>query len=118
MKHKYTVSVHRAVYNDDSYQMYLDYDKEIHGKTENTKDSFERFLCQSPLYDPRNATEADRMPPKRKQNLQDKNRTFQDEGVYPKCHGTYHMYHKLDDKLFAIVSFFKIPHLITLMYDS
>ena len=29
-------------------------------------------------------------------------RTFKDEGVYPECMGTYHMYHRIDGKLIAV----------------
>lgn len=29
-------------------------------------------------------------------------RVFKDEGVYPECYGTYHMYHRIDGKLAAV----------------
>jgi len=29
-------------------------------------------------------------------------REFKDEGVYPECKGTYHMYHRIDGRLVAV----------------
>ena len=57
MKHKYTVSIVRAVFNKACFEVFKKYEASIHKKHDKSKASYENFLCQSPLYDPRHEDE-------------------------------------------------------------
>ena len=60
----------------------------------------ERFVCNSPVYDP----EKDEAFAKGASLIEtkdlDKLREFKDEGIYPGF-GSFHMYHRIDGKLIA-----------------
>jgi hypothetical protein len=60
---------------------------------------YERFLCNSCLYDPRD-------PNKRKTYDDllriDGDKEFKDVGVFPEYCGTYHFHHRIDGHLFAV----------------
>ena len=58
LKHKYTVSITRAIFDDDCFEVWKKYEFSIHNKKEKAKSSYESFLCQSPLYDPSNSADA------------------------------------------------------------
>ena len=51
-KHTYTVEITRAIFSEEKFEVYKKYQKHIHNK-EDDKATFDRFLCQSPLFDPR-----------------------------------------------------------------
>jgi len=67
------------------------------------------------LYDPRDTEEASKIP-NSKDTECDKTRVFKDEGVYPEFHGSYHMYHFLDEKLFAIGVIDITPNIVSSVY--
>lgn len=101
-KHKYTISIHRAMFTNELYELYLKYEKHVH-KKDRDKGQLKRFLCNSPLYD------SEKEPIKRdspsiwnSKGIDDKYHTFKDEGVYPEALGTYHFYHRIDGKLVAV----------------
>jgi arginyl-tRNA--protein-N-Asp/Glu arginylyltransferase len=52
-KHCYEISLHRALYTDELYEVYKKYEMAVH-KKERDKDQLKRFVCSSPVYDPKN----------------------------------------------------------------
>lgn len=97
LKHKYRVVIHRALFNEDAFNLYKIYQEKVHNDAEKaTKEGFCRFLCESPLYDPNDKSESHVKPDFESQETNDKDREFKDEGVYPQFCGSYHMYHYLD----------------------
>ena len=81
--------------------MYKKYELAVH-KKERPQDQLERFLCNSPVFDPDFEPEfADSTSLFTYRGLDDM-RVFKDEGVFPKAKGTYHMYHRLNGKLVAV----------------
>lgn len=50
-KHKYTIHLHRAVYTEELYALYKRYEQHVH-KKDRPPQQLQRFLCNSPLYDP------------------------------------------------------------------
>jgi len=52
LKRKYTVEIKKAVMDDECFAIWKKYELAVHNKKEKDRDSYERFLCQSPLYDP------------------------------------------------------------------
>lgn len=99
-KHKYTVSLHRAIWTEENLEMFKRFEKARFNK-DRTKSSYDGFLTNSPLYDPKDPKLRDRRPFKDASRLDGK-RLIQDEGVYPKLFGTYHIQHRIDGKLVAI----------------
>lgn len=79
--------------------MYKLYQSKIHKEDEKTPSSFDNFLCQSPLFDPKDSEEAEKPPAKTKP---DQRRARKDEGVWPEYLGSYHMIHRIDGKVFAV----------------
>ncbi|CAI2360824.1 unnamed protein product [Moneuplotes crassus] len=114
-KHKYSVKIFRAMVTDESFDVYKRYEESIHEKAEKQKSSYGRFLCWSPLYDPKDEVESKRKP-RTDQKDQDNDRVFKDEGVWPTFHGSYHMYHYLDDEVFAIGVIDITPNVISSVY--
>jgi arginine-tRNA-protein transferase len=45
MKHTYTVKIVRAVFQQESFEVFKKYEKSIHNKNDKAKSSYERFLC-------------------------------------------------------------------------
>ena len=61
-----------------------------------------RFLCNSPLYDPAKEPHKANHAMFYKSKYVDRElHEWKDEGVYPEALGTYHMYHRIDGKLVA-----------------
>lgn len=50
-KHKYTISLHRAVFTEELFDLYKRYEKAVHGKDRQPSE-LKDFLCNSPLFDP------------------------------------------------------------------
>lgn len=98
--HKYTVSLHRAICTEENLLMFKKFDKVQFGK-DRTKSSYDGFLTNSPLYDPKDPNFENKRPYKDLKRI-DGDRIFKDEGVYPEYYGTYHLCHRIDDKLIAI----------------
>lgn len=53
MKHVYTVEIKRAMYTDEAYEVYSAYQRNVHKSKSESKTGFKRFLCQVPLFDPK-----------------------------------------------------------------
>ena len=45
IKHKYTVEIVRAVFDQSCFEVFKKYELKIHGKTDKSKKSYDRFLC-------------------------------------------------------------------------
>jgi len=87
------------------------------------RDGFERFLCQAPLFDPNDVTDeaeskngSNRTLNRTNLDNPDEFRTLQDEGVWPKYKGGYHMLHRIDGKLIAIIVIDMTRNALTGMY--
>ena len=52
LQHQYTVEITRAMYTDETFEVFKKYEAHVHGKASKEKSGYDRFLCQSPLYDP------------------------------------------------------------------
>ena len=80
-KINYTISIHRAMFTDEIYDLYSRYEKAVHDR-ETKPDDLVTHLCNSPVYDP--VVEADTIgsefPPHEVEKLDEK-RVFKDEGV-------------------------------------
>jgi len=111
-RHHYSVSVHPAICTDESYNLYRLFNKAVFDK-DSTRGDFESFLCNSSLYDPQ-----DPEPHKSYSNQLrlDGDREFKDIGPVPEFNGGYHMYHRIDGKLFAITAFELIPSYLLSCY--
>ena len=73
----------------------------MHNKDKDKPKGYKRFLCESPLYDPRFPEER-KLPHFIENSTMDDHRELKDEGVFPKAYGSYHMIHRIDGKV-AIV---------------
>ena len=49
--HNYEIELHRAIFTEELYEMYVRYEKAVHGK-DRERDNLQRFLCNSPVYVP------------------------------------------------------------------
>jgi arginyl-tRNA--protein-N-Asp/Glu arginylyltransferase len=49
-KHVYTIELHRAMFTEELYELYIRYEKAVH-KKDRERDNLKRFLCNSPVYD-------------------------------------------------------------------
>ena len=85
----------------------------MHGEAKVQKRAgYERFLCQVPLFDPKDrASDQPEYLEERKLGSEkvmvrdgkpDDGRVLRDEGVWPKFKGGYHMLHRIDGELFAV----------------
>ena len=54
-KHTYTVQITRAVFSEESFEVFKKYQASIHDDKDKSKAGYERFLCQVPLFDPKDA---------------------------------------------------------------
>ncbi|CAI2361894.1 unnamed protein product [Moneuplotes crassus] len=99
-KHRYTVSLHRAICYEENLQVFRKFDY-IRFNKERVKSDFERFLTNSPLYDPKDPNFPNSRTFRDDAKI-DGERVFIDEGVSPKYFGSYHMHHRIDGRLVAI----------------
>lgn len=109
------------MYTDEAFAVYQAYQLSIHKEKKESRDQFEGFLCQVPLFDPEdqnipeNATDEEKQEYFKEQqngsarkvsgeNMKkpDGGRVLKNEGLWPKFKGGYHMLHKIDGKLFAV----------------
>jgi arginyl-tRNA--protein-N-Asp/Glu arginylyltransferase len=44
-KRVYTIEIKRAIYSDESFEIFKKYEEHVHGKSEKKPDGFKRFLC-------------------------------------------------------------------------
>ena len=84
----------------ESSNMFKKFMKAQFGKDE-TDDDFNRFLCNSPIFDETEPNFSEIEPLKDSKCI-DKFRVFEDEGVDRALKGSYHLYHRIDDVLVAI----------------
>jgi len=49
--HVYTIEIHKAMFNEEMYQVYHKYEMAIH-KKDRTREELKRYNCNSPLFDP------------------------------------------------------------------
>ena len=45
LKHRYTVTITKAVYDEESFQVYRKYQEKIHNEKEKQSEGYKRFLC-------------------------------------------------------------------------
>lgn len=109
--HKYTIEIYPAIATEESLKVFQSYEKHIHGKPNKTMSSFKDFLCESPLYDPNNPEDVKRPIP-----IDDTSKKFEDQGIWPKFLGSYHMYHRIDGKLVAVGVLDFTPHVASSVY--
>ena len=88
------------MFDPECFQVFQRYEKRVHDKDKENPSGYERFLCQSPLYDPR-FPEEQSLPHFESKHIDD-HRTKKDEGVFPTALGSYHMVHRIDGEV-AIV---------------
>ena len=88
------------MHNQECFDVFQKYEKRVHDKDKDSPKGYQRFLCESPLYDPRFPEE--QKLPHFNDNHMDDHRDRKDEGVFPKALGSYHMIHRIDGKV-AIV---------------
>ena len=101
-KHKYTIHLHRAVFTEELYALYKRYESHVH-KKEKTPSQLNRFLCNSPLYDPEYEPVKAQAPSfYTTANIDKTYHEWKDEGHCPEAKGTYHFYHRIDGKLVAV----------------
>jgi len=96
LKHAYTVELTRATFDKECFEVFKKYEAHIHKKDDKSKSSYERFLCQSPLYDPSVEKDSKWSP---YESHVDDTRTRKDEGIFPEALGSYHMIHRIDGKV-------------------
>jgi len=89
------------MFNEEMYELYKKYELAVHNK-ERPPDQMNRFICSSPVYDENLDHEIINRPSPLTFDELDRNRVFQDEGIFPQKKGTYHMYHRLNGKLVAV----------------
>ena len=53
MAHTYTIEITRAMHNQECFDVFQKYEKRVHDKDKDSPKGYQRFLCESPLYDPR-----------------------------------------------------------------
>ena len=101
-KHKYTIHLHRAVFTEELYALYKRYELHVH-KKERPPSQLQRFLCNSPLFDPAmEPQKANACMLFNSAKIDQTYHTWQDEGHCPLTMGTYHFYHRIDGKLVAV----------------
>jgi arginine-tRNA-protein transferase len=98
LKRKYTINLENAMFSNEKYEVYRKYQIAVHGdKPEKvTTDGFSRFLCDSPLFD-------------------NKSRSVTKE-IHPKKYGSYHLVHKIDNRIFAVGVLDILPTSISSVY--
>lgn len=98
--HIYTIQITNSMFTEEICEVYLKYEKAVH-KRDRDPNQLQRFLCNSPVYDPERDTEIANSPSVLFNFELDKKRTYKDEGVYPGL-GSYFMQHRIDGKLIAV----------------
>lgn len=121
-KHAYTIEITRAMYSEEVYQCYRKYQAQINGVPSTSKQDFEEFLCQVPLFDPTDSDVSSSLPEDDEQfeleqevrsgssravtaknkGRPDDLRELRFEGMYPQFRGGYHMLHRIDGELMAV----------------
>lgn len=102
-KHLYEISVHRAIFTEELYELYRTYEKQVHDREVEDHETLNSHLCSSPAYDPENPNDrylAERPAPLESKEI-DVGKVFKDEGLYPGL-GSFHIYHRLDGKLVGV----------------
>ena len=94
LAHTYTIEITRAMFTQECYDVFTEYQKKVHNDHCNSKDGYDGFLCQSPLYDPNH--EDDLRLPEFQSSEMDEHRERKDEGVFAQKFGSYHMIHRID----------------------
>lgn len=101
-KHKYEITIHRALFTEELFELYNKYEIAVH-KKERDRDQLKRFFCSSPVYDPNNYEDVHILtkPAPYSYETIDEGREFKEEPPYPGP-GSYHFYHRIDGKLVAV----------------
>lgn len=98
LKRKYTIHLEKADFTEEKYEVYRKYQIAVHGDKPDkvTSEGFKRFLCDSPLFDnqTRNAV----------------------KDIHPKKYGSYHLIHKIDNRIFAVGVLDILPTSISSVY--
>ena len=114
-KHEYTVKITRAMYTEETHEVYKKYQIHVHEdkKKEMTRESYERFLCQVPLFDKNEPFASEDVG---RDFDHDDRRERKDEGVWPAHRGGYHMEHRIDGRLFAVSVIDTTPRALSSVY--
>ncbi|CDW88491.1 arginyl-trna--protein transferase 1 [Stylonychia lemnae] len=115
LKHSYTVTISKALYNKECFEVYSQYQQTVHKDIEKHPSGYKRFLCQNPLFDPKDQRENNFKSPQRLDDF-DNIRTYKDEGVWPEHLGGYHMVHKIDGEVFAVGVIDITPNVLSSVY--
>lgn len=99
-EHTYSVSLHRAIAIPETTKIFKRFMKKQFDKDEKSQD-FSSFLCNSPLVDEEKENLREIRTSKKWKNI-DSRRIFKDEGPYPECLGSYHLYHWIDGEIAAV----------------
>jgi arginine-tRNA-protein transferase len=75
---------------------------------------YDRFLCESPLFDPNDKDESI-VDPLLNENP-DERRVTKDEGVWPEYLGSYHMIHRIDGEILAVGVLDFTPNVLSSVY--
>jgi arginyl-tRNA--protein-N-Asp/Glu arginylyltransferase len=58
--HKYTISLHKAIYTQEFFEVYKRYEQKVHKKERKPSD-VKTFLCNSPVFDPQHEEDQEMM---------------------------------------------------------
>ncbi|CAI2361070.1 unnamed protein product [Moneuplotes crassus] len=111
-KHHYTVSLHPAMFTDESFEIYKLFHEDIFDE-DCFSASYEKFICSPSLFDPKDPREIKTFRDSININGDSQ---FVDSGVYPEFFGSYHLYHRIDGVLFAVSIIDILPHNLTSIY--
>jgi len=109
--HKYTIEIYPAIFTEESFEVYKAYEEHIHHKPNRTKGQYVGFLCDSPLFDPKDNEGANSSAP-----IDESSKKFVEQGVWPKYLGSYHMYHRIDGKLVGVSVLDILPSTVSSVY--
>eukprot|EP00347_Sterkiella_histriomuscorum_P012879 403366869 len=115
LKHKYTVKITKALSSKESFEIYAKYQEVVHGEKEKGISGYQRFLCQSPLFDTKNKTESNFECPKSLKEYDDI-RDLKDEGIFTEYLGSYHMIHRIDGEIMAVGVVDFTPNVLSSVY--
>jgi len=101
-KHIYTIEFRRALFSEELLDVYSRYEMAVH-KKERGADDLRRFVCASPLYDPEDPNEQERIKTPSPINHLDIYKFTKPDalGVNPGF-GTIHYQHRIDGKLVGL----------------
>jgi arginine-tRNA-protein transferase len=97
--HKYTVEITKAIFTQESFDVFCKYEKSIHNKDDKAPEGYKRFLCGSPLYDPADEFEASTLPSFGQDPDINREEDQKITGPFPQYGGSYHMLHRIDGEL-------------------